>query len=234
MRLRDRRIRAEADRERELRVTLSELESRALRSQINPHFIFNSLNGIREAVIDGRTGVASEYLEKFSTLMRNVLENSDRRAVTLEREIETLRLYIELERHRFEEPFRFVVGVSASLDPASILIPPMVVQPIVENAIWHGLSAKEGEKLLTITFSGDGRCVKCAVEDNGVGRKRSAVRAVRPRWNHTPRGMQITRDLIEAFRAEAGGEAGIEVLDLLDGKGEPAGTRVILTIPIQP
>jgi hypothetical protein len=231
---RERRIKAEARRERELRATISELESRALRSQINPHFIFNSLNGIREAVLGNRTKVASEYLEKFSALMRNVLENSDRHAVTLDREVETLRLYIELEQIRFEEPFIYSLDVEPSLDTGSIAIPPMLIQPIVENAIWHGLSPKEGSRRLAITISGDADYVRCSVEDNGVGRAQTAARRSKRPRNHTPRGLQITRDLIEAFRGGGGSEAGVEILDLCGENGEPAGTRVNLTIPVQP
>jgi LytS/YehU family sensor histidine kinase len=233
IRIRERKIKAEARRDRQLRATISELESRALRSQINPHFIFNSLNGIREAVLGDRTKVASEYLEKFSTLMRNVLENSDRHAVTLDREIETLRLYIDLEQLRFEEPFHYVISVEPSLDARSILIPPMLIQPVVENAIWHGLSTKEGNRQLTITIWDDPDYVRCCVEDNGVGRADTAARHRKRPHGHTPRGTQITRDLIEAFRGEGAGEAGVEILDLYGENGEPAGTRVNLTIPIQ-
>jgi two-component sensor histidine kinase len=228
------RIRAVAEREREVRTRISELESRALRSQINPHFMFNSLNGIREAVLGGRTKVASDYLDKFSLLMRNILEHSDRATVSLEREIETIRLYVELEQLRFEEPFRFTIEVTESLDAASVAIPPMLIQPVVENAIWHGLGTKRGDKLLSISFSGDERRITCRVEDNGVGRSAAVVRKARMPGDRRARGMQITRDLLEALRASTGDGAGIDVVDLFNADGSAAGTRVTLTIPTQP
>ena len=164
--------------------------------------------------------------------MRNVLENSARQAIPLDREVETLHLYLGLEQRRFEEPFRYTLTVAPSLDASSTRIPPMLVQPIVENAIWHGLGPLEGEKRLTIRFDGDGEYVRCVVEDNGVGRNGAAGADPAAGGSKNSRGVQITRGLIEAHRVDTGDRAGIEFQDLRGDGGQPAGTRVTITIPV--
>ncbi len=234
MRTRERKIRAEAERNREAQTRITELESRALRSQINPHFLFNSLNGIREAVLGNRTRAASDYLEKFSVLLRNILENSERSTVSLAREIETLRTYIELEQLRFERPFRFSIDVGSGPFLDECVVPPMLIQPVVENAIWHGLSRKEGERMLTIRFSGDGSCVRCTVEDNGIGRAAATAGRAARDPDRKPLGMQITRDRLDILKSRGEHRADVRITDLFHPDGAPAGTRVELIIPVEP
>ena len=154
---------------------VSEVEMKALRSQMNPHFIFNSLRSINEYIQSHKTTLASEYLIKFSKLMRAILENSRQKEIVLSKEIEVLELYMQLESQRMEHPFSYTLEIDPEIDPENTLIPPMLLQPIVENSIWHGLAPKEKPGKIVIRIKKRNETIQCEVEDDGIGRKVSDV-----------------------------------------------------------
>ena len=170
---------------------------------------------------------ASEFLSKFSRLMRGILENSTESWITLEQEIETLRLYLIMEGLRFEEKLSYKIEVEEGVDPAKTLIPSMILQPYVENAIGHGLlHKKQGIGIINIKFiKGDGN-LKCVIEDNGIGREHSAQLKQRSKTSHKSLGMQITSERLQLLQ----GSAGADIQDLKNELGEPMGTRIIIML----
>ncbi|MEK7224394.1 MAG: histidine kinase, partial [Bacteroidota bacterium] len=152
----------------------AELEAKAIRAQMNPHFIFNSLNAIQESIVTEKIDAAYDYLSRFSKLLRLVLDNSDKNLIPLNSELETIRLYLSLESLRFSQSFSYTIENDEKLDKEDIYIPSLLLQPFVENAIWHGLINKEGEKQLHIHFSEKQGKLQCVIEDNGVGRAKAA------------------------------------------------------------
>lgn len=207
----------------------SELEMQALRSQMNPHFIFNCLNAINHFILNNEEETASDYLTKFSRLIRLVLQNSSKKTISLADELATLQLYIELEQVRFTSRFHFSICVDEEIDTEGLMMPPMLLQPFVENAIWHGLMHKESTGELTIDISQQGERLRCIITDNGVGRQ-----AATNNKNHLAlkksMGMQITANRLKMLHTDK--ESGsFTIIDLKDEKGNNSGTKVILTIP---
>jgi anti-sigma regulatory factor (Ser/Thr protein kinase) len=212
---------------------VTDLRIRALRAQMNPHFLFNSLNAIQECILTNQTDAAASYLAKFSKLVRLILESSDKATIPLTKELETLRLYLDVEALRFTQAFRYEIHTDTHLDASLLSIPPMLVQPYVENAIWHGLLHKEGDRQLRLTFTSDDDFLYVGIEDNGVGRER-ATRQTNPlKKAYTSRGMKLTDERLEALGELLGERARAEVEDLVTPDGQPAGTRVTLTLPLQ-
>lgn len=208
----------------------ADLEMQSLRLQMNPHFIFNSLNSINCFILENDKESASEYLTKFSRLIRLILENSKTSLVALEREIEALRLYIELEALRFNNCFDSEINISSCLDAETILVPPLIIQPYVENSIWHGLLHKKGKGHLIIeVFISDGRiCYK--ILDNGIGRAKAMELRSKPVSQHKPMGMRITAERIGLQQHDA---ATIEIIDLVSVDGAAMGTEVLIRIPLR-
>jgi ligand-binding sensor domain-containing protein len=221
---------------KELLVTrqISELESKALRAQMNPHFVFNSLNAIQECIVTGRVEEAYSYLSKFSKLLRMVLEHSDVTEVKLQEELEVLGLYISLEKLRFKDDMQYRFHLDDELDAEEIYIPPMLIQPHIENAIWHGLRHKEGEKhlVLSITENPPGY-LEVIIEDDGIGRKKSGeIRERRLGGNkHNSKGTQLSENRMELLRKPYPFTS-LTIIDLYHPKGEASGTKVILSIPM--
>ena len=151
-----------------------ELELRALLQQMNPHFLFNSLNAIQHYISDNDEEKANDYLTKFATLMRRVLECSNHSGITLQEEVKMLRLYLDLEKMRFKHQFSYTIKIEEGIVPAQLIILPMIIQPFVENALWHGLLPKEEAGYLHIHFSQEGTRLKCTVEDDGIGRVKAS------------------------------------------------------------
>ncbi len=231
---RERRINTEARRTIEIQKQLVELESRALRAQMNPHFIFNSLNSIQESILSEKTETACEYLAKFALLIRMILENSEQTKITLDRELEALRIYVELESLRFDKAFSYVIEVDSSIEPSSYTIPPMLIQPYVENAIWHGLSHKEGERSLRINIQPQESSLLCIVEDNGVGRERAAEIKNPLKKDYESKGMRVTRERLDLMNVQNASNTNVRIVDLYDEQHRPAGTRVEINIPLSP
>ncbi|MCE1200932.1 MAG: histidine kinase [Bacteroidia bacterium] len=211
---------------------MATLEMKALRAQMNPHFIFNCLNSINRFIIVNDNDTASEYLTRFSRLIRMVLDNSRSEKISLDREIETLRLYIGMEKLRFVDKFDFEIHIDEQLDLANTMIQPMMVQPYVENAIWHGLMPlQDGGKLL-IRFTRFADQLLVSVEDNGIGRKRSQAMKTMQRIPQRSHGMKVTAERLSLLSSRAGTRAEIIVTDLTDEYSEPRGTRVDLILPL--
>lgn len=208
-------------------------EQKALRSQMNPHFIFNSLNSIRRYLLENDTDTADTYLTSFATLMRMVLENSKHNFIMLETEIETLKRYLNLEKMRFDDTFEFTFNVDKNVDIYNTKIPPMLLQPYLENAIWHGLAPvkREGKLELRMKNSANGSLV-CIITDNGIGRKKSAEISSR-RKNHKSTGMKNIEERINLINTLTNSVATVEVIDLYDDSNQPEGTKVIIIFPVK-
>ena len=180
--------------EAELNAHITEVEMKALRSQMNPHFIFNSLRSIDEYIKHNQSTLASEYLVKFAKLMRAILENSRKKEITISKDFEALELYMQLESKRLEHPLNYSIDIDPKIDPQNILIPPMLLQPIVENSIWHGIAPKgsPGKIIIRLTKSND--IIHCEVEDNGIGRKNSTRESHGKTNSMESYGLKITEE----------------------------------------
>lgn len=209
---------------------LLEAEKKALLSQMNPHFIFNSLNSIQHYIIQEDAENANLYLAKFAQLIRRILENSKKRQISLREEIETLTLYLNLEKLRFEDNFEFELIKSKDLDQNEIMIPPMLTQPFVENAIWHGLMPLSGKGLLKINFKRMGDLLKISVVDNGVGRVKASQR--KRITGHSPTGLKNVNERIALLNKLEHRNISCQIIDLYNPDGTPAGTSVELIISI--
>ncbi|MGZ5134076.1 MAG: tetratricopeptide repeat-containing sensor histidine kinase [Flavitalea sp.] len=212
---------------------MSELEMKALRAQINPHFLFNCMNSINRMILQGETERASAYLTKFSKLVRLILENAETPTVSLENELALLESYIQLEELRFKGKISYNISVDKSIEPESTYLPSMVLQPFVENAIWHGLMHKEGNekgKISIAVIEENGRLL-CTIEDNGVGRERAQQLLEKSVLKGRSMGMKITEDRLKLLN-NGSAEPIIWITDLKDTKEHPTGTRIEINIPI--
>ncbi len=223
---RSKRLQKRAQEKAQTERRIAELRLSALRAQMNPHFIFNAINSIQHFVLQNDSEQAYNYLAKFSRLIRLVLDQSQAETIPLEQELQMLNLYIELEQLRFERPFSYTIHVDPLLTEENIRIPGMLVQPFVENAIWHGLlPKKEGQALIRISFTKKGKDIAIEIEDNGVGRKLSEQSKV----DGTKRrsyGLQITEERLRLSESDNSGQPLINITDLKSPDGRPAGTRV--------
>lgn len=226
---REKKIKAEYEKQ------LAESEMNALRLQMNPHFIFNSLNAIRYYILKEDSEKASDYITSFSKLLRMILQHSKQSIVKLSEELEALTLYLGFEQQRFENKFEFTISKGEEVWPERLMLQPMIIQPFVENSIWHGLMHKEGKGHLKIDLSLINEVtLQVIIEDDGIGRK-EARRLEENQENRTYKsmGMQITRDRLKLMEKLRHGETGYEVVDLIDETGEALGTRVILKIRLK-
>ncbi len=205
---------------------LLELEQQALRLQMNPHFIFNALNSIQHSILSGKQEEAYNHLELFSTLIRGILENSKHKFISLEDEIRILEIYIQIEAARFDGNFKYELIIDPSIDTSSIDIPPMLIQPFVENSIWHGLIPKaSGEKKLILSFTAKGNSIICTVDDNGIGRTHAANQ--KHKKNATPLGTTLTINRMKNINLiENNQKYSVDIYD----KEEGTGTIVTITI----
>jgi len=214
---------------------LANVEMSALLAQMNPHFLFNSLNSIDSYIIRNESKKASEYLNNFARLMRLILQNSRSNYINLKDELEALELYMQMESLRFKNKFCYSIAVDENVETNSIVIPPMLIQPYVENAIWHGLMHKTNgiEGLVKINISKNADDLLCVIEDNGIGRKKAAELKEQKQSNHKrSMGMQITKDRIEIINKLYNMNASINIYDMEDELGNAKGTKVELIIPV--
>jgi len=211
----------------------AELEMQALRAQMNPHFIFNCLNAINGFILKNDSETAADYLTKFSRLIRMVLNNSQRKFISLEDELETLDLYLYMEALRFINNFHYEVNCDHTIDTLSIFIPPMLLQPFLENAIWHGLMNKEGNRELFIALHLENNILHCTITDNGIGRKKAAMYKSKSAEKNKSMGMQITRNRMALLNQDLNGQSFFEIIDMEDEYGNALGTRVYLKIKIK-
>lgn len=215
-----------------LQQRMNELENTALKSQMNPHFIFNCLNSIQQSIFTGDVAGANRYIAGLAGLIRTTLNNSARAFVTVGEEVEYLSSYLELEKMRFKDKIDYEVIVDDSLDPASALIPPMLIQPYVENGLRHGLQFKSeggGRLRIFLQKAADGLVVM--VEDNGIGRRKAEGKREKDWRDRYPHAMSLTEDRIAILNKLYGDSAQVEVTDLRDEAGGAAGTRVLIRLP---
>ncbi len=219
----------EVRRKARLSEELVELKMQALRAQMNPHFIFNALNSIQHLIVKGDGELAFSYLSKFSRLLRLILDVSDRTFISLDKEIDMLRLYLDLEALRFDYHMQYSIKVDED-DIAGLSIPTLLLQPYVENAIWHGLVPKQGERTLQITIVVTEQDVNISIEDNGIGRKKAAeMKSMQP-IRYESKGMNINNDRLGLLGIKEMGS--IKIDDLVNKDGEATGTRVRIKLPI--
>lgn len=211
---------------------LSEVKLEALRSQMNPHFLFNSLNSIDNYILSNRPQEASEYLSKFSKLIRNILDFSKHKQISLVEELSTSKLYIEMEQLRFSDKFEYQINVDKAIKQEKVMIPPLILQPYIENAIWHGLLHKEDKGHLSITIAEQGGKLKIVIDDDGIGRKKAMSIKSKSATKHKSHGMKITEARIRILNElhELGGT--VEILDKYDTSSKPAGTCVSIHLPV--
>lgn len=208
-----------------------DLEMQALRAQMNPHFIFNCLSSINKFILKNEPDRASDYLTRFSRLIRMVLINSQKVLISLEDEIEMLRLYIEMEQLRFKNHFNYSITYTNDIKPGNILIPPLLLQPFCENAIWHGLMHKKESGQLSIAFAKtSGAVLQCVITDNGVGRAKAAEIKKDSGEERKSLGLKLTSERLAIFNEESGFNTSWHIEDIKDPNGDTAGTRVILKI----
>lgn len=215
----------------EIEATSLELERRMLRAQVNPHFIFNALGSIQHFITANDRTSALKYLSKFSSLLRQVLEDSITNIVVLEEEIKLLKIYLELEALRFDQGFSYQVYIHPDLDPHNTEVPLLLIQPFVENAILHGLMPKNGERQLHISFSTEGNFTVCRIKDNGIGRKAAAELKSQKTGSRPSRGMEVTRKRLDALNKNSDAQTLVFFNDLYHADGTAAGTEVVLQIP---
>jgi ligand-binding sensor domain-containing protein/putative methionine-R-sulfoxide reductase with GAF domain len=216
----------------EINKMLAESQLMALRAQMNPHFVFNCLNSIQECIVTQKYGEASKYLNKFSKLFRMVLNNSGKNLVTIDEEKEVLELYLELEQMRFEKSFTYKFDLDDELETEEILIPSMLLQPYVENALWHGLMHKEGERNLHISFQKiNDEVFRCVIEDDGIGREKSFELKARQSKakRHESKGLKISEDRINVLKRQ-GYTASLQIIDKYNETHSAAGTKVVIEL----
>jgi sensor histidine kinase YesM len=235
---RHKRKNLELEEERKLSVynqQIAEMEVKSLRSQMNPHFLFNSLNSIRNYIIKNESQLASDYLANFATLMRKILDASQQSFLSIEEEIDMLKLYLGLEQMRFSNKFTYTITVDEDLDLNNIYIPTMAIQPFIENAIWHGLLSKEngiGELNINILQNPSNIDeILCEIIDNGIGREKSESMKSKLK-KHGSKGINITRERLKRLAKHDIIEP-VETIDLYDENAVAVGTKVILHLPVE-
>lgn len=212
---------------------MAEWKSHALRAQMNPHFIFNSLNSIQELIITENYAASYQYLAKFSKLLRTILHVSEKNLIPLSDELAICRLYLELEALRFKNAFRYSIETDPAIDTGNTLFPTLLIQPFIENAIWHGLLPKKGSRQLDIFFSREGAILLCKIADNGIGRNNAQKQEYGKGRNSPfePKGISLVQQRAEMLREIMGGEILFTIADRTDAAGRVCGTCVTLRIP---
>jgi tetratricopeptide (TPR) repeat protein len=216
----------------EMNRKIAEITQANLRQQMNPHFIFNTLNSIQYYMYQHDKLATNNYLTKFSSLMRKVLENSQHTSIPLRDELEALNLYLELEMIRFKDKFDYEIKIDDEIDPLLYKVPTMLIQPYVENSISHGLMPCEGKGLVKISLKLENVYISCTIEDNGIGREAARENKRKSENNHNSLGTQIVSSRLDLVNALYGTSLKTIYTDLKNINGEPEGTRVEIQIPI--
>ncbi|HEU5164321.1 MAG TPA: GAF domain-containing protein [Chitinophagaceae bacterium] len=234
------RIRAEEEKQQariealENKQKATETRLQSLRLQMNPHFLFNALNSIQQMILANEELVATRYLSRFSKLLRAILVHSDKEMVTLKEEIDILKLYVELESIRFKESFNYEI-IYDDVEIEEVKVPTLLIQPFVENAIWHGLMHKEGIRNLKVEFTENQEFIRCIIEDNGIGRNNAQEFKIKSGQDkrHTSKGIQVSEERLRSMQQHNGVPGSIKIHDLIDVFGKPSGTRVEINFPIK-
>jgi len=237
--LRENRIKREQERQTAINKQIAEIRMVALRGQMNPHFIFNSLNSIQHFITTRDKEEALNYLSKFSKLIRKILENSRENTVSISNELELLELYIQLEQLRFSNKFDYHIAVDEKIDLQNTEIPPLLIQPYIENAILHGLINKNERGDLRLSLERNNGLLICKIEDNGIGRARSQEIEQGKVSRHRSLGIKVTEERISGlfalldYKMEVVTEDLFEIKQASEKIPQPAGTRVTISIPVK-
>ncbi len=216
----------------ELKTRIAENKMEALRAQMNPHFIFNSLHSINSFILRQDNRNASEYLTQFAKLIRMILEHSRQSMVSLEKEIELLELYMKAEAKRLKNPFTYAIEIDDALDMFDTELPSILLQPFIENAVWHGVSHRDSAGHILLGFYKENGFLKCVVEDNGVGRAKAEELKKAKGKSHQSLAMKITEERLKLLYPQNAEGAKINIIDLLDENGQATGTRVEIRLPL--
>lgn len=214
----------------ERRLAIAEMS--ALRAQMNPHFMFNSMNTLEAFILEKQEKEASRFLNKFSKLLRLVLENSRQLLVSVEKDMEALELYIQLEQIRYDNRFSYDIQIDQRLVDEGYSVPPLIIQPFVENAIVHGLFNKSGHGKLDIRLQMLEDKIYCCIEDDGIGRELAQEIRMKNNPHHRSLGLKVTGERIEILNQIHQVNVGVRTIDLVDSEGEPAGTKVEIYLPL--
>ncbi len=231
IRLRIRKIKHEEKSKTEINKKIAYIESQALRAQMNPHFIFNTLSSIQHYISNNDTDAAIKYLSKFAKLMRKIMDNSKQQVIAVSEELNALNLYLELEIMRFDKKFEYSITVDPAIDQYYDRIPSMLIQPYVENAIIHGLLPKQGTGKISISLEKNQDTLLCVIEDNGIGREKAKEFKKNRVTQHKSMGMSITKERLDILNESLNSTIYAEIIDVF-ANGEPAGTKVRLVIPL--
>jgi anti-sigma regulatory factor (Ser/Thr protein kinase) len=214
----------------EMQYKIFELEAFALRATMNPHFIYNCLNSIKSLIQQNENEKSVTYLTTFSKLIRTLLNNADKKEISLFDEIETCKLYLQLEKMRFDSRFSYAVNVENYIDLKSIQVPALIVQPFIENAIWHGIMARDtgGHVLLNVFKKND--MIEVVVEDDGIGREASQQNKSTSGLAHQSRGISLTLSRLELNNQLLQRQAKLQIIDKKDENGMAKGTTVIVKL----
>ena len=231
IRLRIQRIKNREKRKTELNKKIANIESQALRAQMNPHFIFNTLSSIQHYISNNDTDAALKYLSKFAKLMRKIMDNSKQQMISVAEELNALELYLELETMRFDKKFIHTITIDKEIDQAYDRIPSMLIQPYVENAIIHGLLPLQGNGKISITMEKQNDTILCTIEDNGIGREKSMEFKKNRVQQHKSMGMSITKERLDILNSSLNSNINAEIIDIFEN-GKASGTKVRLIIPL--
>jgi sensor histidine kinase YesM len=215
-----------------IRHKMIELKQKNLNQQMNPHFVYNCLNSIQAYIFQNEVNRSLDYLSKFAKLMRKILQSSQYEYMTIHDETELLTLYLELESMRFKGKFDYSIKVDDKIDPYYYKIPTLLVQPFVENSLWHGIQNKSGKGHIDIEFKLDKDLLFCSIEDDGIGRSGSALLKKESLTHHHSLGTHITKDRMKLLRELYGKKLDIKYIDLINNRHTPSGTRVEINLPI--
>ncbi len=216
----------------EQKIEVSKSELKALRAQMNPHFVFNSLNSIQHYILNSKSEEAVKYLNKFAKLIRIILHNSEKPTVTINEDVESIKLYLELERMRFDNQFDYEIILGSDIDGDYDEIPPMLIQPYLENAILHGINPKEAKGFIKVNIEHITSFIKITIVDDGIGReKANALKSLLPPNKHKSLGMKITQDRLRILNTMQQSQLSVNIIDLYHTNKEALGTKIELFIP---
>ena len=213
------------------RLEKTEMEAKALRAQMNPHFIFNCLNSIKSLIQDDQKDKSVTYLTTFSKLIRTLFNNADKKEISLYDEIETCKLYLQLEAMRFDTKFSYDVTIDESIDLKSIKVPALIIQPFIENAIWHGIVPKGNGGQVSLGVLRNNRNIEITIEDNGIGREASEHNNAASQIGHQSKGVNLTRSRLELDNQLQNRKAMLEIIDKNLEQDQSMGTKVVIKFP---
>jgi len=210
----------------------SQLQQKLLRSQLNPHFIFNSLSTVQNSIINEQPALANQYLSRFSKLMRNILDSSTIETIPVEEELYTIVNYLALQKIRYGDKFDYQIDVDESIDTSGTALPPMLAQPFIENSIEHGFRQKETKGMIWIRFRPQENYLVLEIEDNGIGRKSAGEFRAKDKKDYKSMATFLTQERIMLINKGKKRKISMEITDLMSSKGTPEGTLVKFHIPV--